>query len=54
MKINSKESMALVALGIGLLVLRDNNYDINRDGTKDDMDKGLILLVGALAFFYLM
>lgn len=46
--------MAIVALGLGLLVLRDNNYDINMDGTKDNTDKGLMLLLGAVVLFYFL
>lgn len=53
MKISRKETMALAALGIGLLVLKDRNWDANMDGTKDDTDKGIILFVGAIAVFWL-
>lgn len=52
MKISNKETMGLLALGIGLLALKDRNYDINRDGVEDNTDKGLMIILGALAFFY--
>lgn len=45
--------MAIVALAIGLLYLRDRNHDVNNDGTKDDMDKAYLLLIGAGVFFFL-
>ena len=54
MKISKKETTMLALLGVGLLILRDRNYDINRDGTKDEMDKGLIILLGAGVVFFLM
>ena len=53
MKITTKETVAIVALGLGLLYLRDNNHDVNRDGVKDNMDKAYILLAGAAVFFFL-
>lgn len=52
--INRKETTGLVLLGVGLLYLKDRNHDVNMDGTKDESDKGLLLFLGALAFFYLM
>ncbi len=54
MKITGKEIMILGALGVGLFALRDRNYDINRDGNKDEKDKGLIIFLGALAVLYLI
>lgn len=53
MKITSKEAMAIGALGVGLLILKDRNWDVNNSGTADDSDKGIILMVGAIAVFYL-
>jgi hypothetical protein len=53
MKIDKKETTMLVLLGVGLLVLKNNNWDANMDGTKDQSDKGLILFLGALAFAFL-
>jgi len=44
----------IALLGVGLLVLRDRNWDINNDGSKDDNDKGLILLLGAAVVFFVM
>jgi len=52
--ITRKETTMLALLGLGLLYLRNNNHDVNRDGNTDDMDKGLLILLGAAAVFYLM
>lgn len=52
--ISKKETSGLVLLALGLFYLKDRNHDVNMDGTKDDTDKGLILFLGALAFFYFM
>ena len=52
--INRKETTMLGILALGLLYLRNNNHDVNMDGNTDDMDKGLILLLGAAAVFYFM
>jgi len=54
MKISSKEMTMLALLGVGLLVLKDRNWDINNDGVKDETDKGWILALGAVAVFLWM
>lgn len=54
MRIDRKETMLLLGLGIGLLYLNNNNHDINRDGTKDDNDRGLLLLAGAVILMYVL
>lgn len=54
MAISRKEMTMLALFGVGLLVLRDRNWDINNDGSKNDTDKGLILLLGAGVVFFLM
>lgn len=44
----------LALLGLGLIVLRNRNWDINGDGSKDDNDKRIILLLGATVVFFVM
>jgi len=54
MKIDNKEMMLLALFGVGLLAVKNNDRDINNDGTADNTDRGLILFVGALAAMYLL
>jgi hypothetical protein len=54
MKIYKKETTMLIALGLGLLYLRSNNHDVNKSGTADEDDKGLIILAGAIALMLFM
>jgi len=54
MKISKKEMTMLALLGVGLLVLKDRNWDVNMDGTKNETDKGWIILLGAAAVFFVM
>jgi hypothetical protein len=54
MKIDKKETTLLIALGLGLLYLKNNNHDISMNDVTDENDKGLIIFVGALALFFLM
>ena len=54
MKIDKKETTLLIALGLGLLYLKNNNHDISMNEVTDENDKGIIIFIGALALFFLM
>jgi len=54
MRIDRKEMTMLALFGVGLLYLRNNNHDINRDGNKDNDDKALMLLAGAALVFFVL
>jgi len=54
MAINRNEAMVLGALAVGLLVLKDRNYDVTMNGVKDDNDKGVIIFLGALVALWLL
>jgi hypothetical protein len=50
--IGKNETMAIIALGIGMMYFKDNDApDLNRDGVTDNSDK-MWLLVGAVALYF--
>jgi len=53
MKIANKEMTAIALLIVGMYLVRDDPVDVNNDGVKDNKDRNIILVLGAMAFFFL-
>lgn len=53
MKLTNKEMAAIGLLIVGMYLVKDDPADVNADGVKDNKDRNIIIVLGAIAFFFL-